>query len=133
MPGNFPPDQDGSGESFRGCVVTIVASIVVLGMLCILGGYFLIQRLARLDQDPRNQPVAGNRDGARGETSGSATDGGATSAPEQKSKNRLRQIMIGMHMHHDAIRTFPPPSTASYDGTGKPLLSWRVHLLPYLD
>ncbi|HEV3342049.1 MAG TPA: DUF1559 domain-containing protein [Pirellulales bacterium] len=45
----------------------------------------------------------------------------------------MRQIMVAMHMHHSQFRAFPPPSTATYDEAGKPLLSWRVYLLPHLD
>jgi hypothetical protein len=35
-----------------------------------------------------------------------------------------------MHNYHDAKGSFP--AYASFDKEGKPLLSWRVHLLPYL-
>ena len=36
-----------------------------------------------------------------------------------------------MHNYHDVYKSFP--AQASYDNKKKPLLSWRVHLLPYLD
>jgi hypothetical protein len=42
----------------------------------------------------------------------------------------LKQIALAMHNFHDTYDSFPP--SASYDGD-RPLLSWRVHLLPYLD
>jgi len=42
----------------------------------------------------------------------------------------LSTIGKAMHMHHDATKAFPTP--ANYDKQGKPLLSWRVQLLPYL-
>ena len=45
--------------------------------------------------------------------------------------NHLRQIAVAMWSFHDTHNSFPPH--ASYDKDGKPLLSWRVHLLPYLD
>jgi len=47
------------------------------------------------------------------------------------SENNLKQIGLAMHNFHDRHKTFPP--RASLDRQGKPLLSWRVHLLPYLD
>jgi hypothetical protein len=45
--------------------------------------------------------------------------------------NHLKQIALAMHMFHDAHHSFPPH--ASYDKDGKPLLSWRVHILPFLE
>jgi hypothetical protein len=41
--------------------------------------------------------------------------------------------MIGMALHnyHDAYRSFPP--LAVYDAQGRPLLSWRVLILPFLQ
>jgi hypothetical protein len=42
----------------------------------------------------------------------------------------LQQIALALHKFHDTWQSFPPP--ASYDGD-KPLLSWRVHVLPYLN
>jgi hypothetical protein len=47
------------------------------------------------------------------------------------STNNLRQIMLGMHNYHDAKKSFPPH--ANYSGDDKPLLSWRVHLLPFIE
>ena len=48
-----------------------------------------------------------------------------------ESINNLKQILIAMHGYHDAHKRFPP--RAVFDKSGKPLLSWRVLLLPYLD
>ena len=39
--------------------------------------------------------------------------------------------MLGMHNYHEGRKALPPAYTL--DAQGKPLLSWRVHLLPYLD
>lgn len=52
-------------------------------------------------------------------------------ARRTQSRNSLRQIAIAMHNYHDAHRSFP--ARAIFDEEGKPLLSWRVHLLPFLD
>ncbi len=43
--------------------------------------------------------------------------------------NHLKQIALAMHNHHSALGHFP--AIASYDADGKPLLSWRVQVLPY--
>jgi hypothetical protein len=45
--------------------------------------------------------------------------------------NRFKQIMLGMNNHESARGAYP--TAASYDANGKPLLSWRVQILPYMD
>jgi hypothetical protein len=45
--------------------------------------------------------------------------------------NNLKYIGLAMHNYLSAHQTFPPP--ASRDKEGRPLLSWRVHVLPYLE
>lgn len=53
------------------------------------------------------------------------------SARRMQSQNNLKQVALSMHIHHDTWRGLP----AAYSLTkeGKPGLSWRVHLLPYLE
>jgi RNA polymerase sigma factor (sigma-70 family) len=52
-------------------------------------------------------------------------------AQRQKSQEKLKRIANAMINYHDAIGSLPQDS---YDlRSGKALLSWRVHLLPYLD
>jgi prepilin-type processing-associated H-X9-DG protein len=48
-----------------------------------------------------------------------------------QSSNQLKQIGLAMLNYHDAQKQFP--ARAILDKQGKPLLSWRVSLLPYLD
>ena len=45
--------------------------------------------------------------------------------------NSLKQIGLAMHNYHSAHNAFPAAYSAGPDG--KPLLSWRVHILPYLE
>jgi hypothetical protein len=47
-----------------------------------------------------------------------------------RSQNNLKEIGIALHNYHDANQRFPPPAIT--DKQGRPLLSWRVALLPYL-
>jgi len=48
-----------------------------------------------------------------------------------QSLNNLHQIGIAMHDYANNHKTFPP--AVVYDQHGKPLYSWRVLLLPYLE
>jgi hypothetical protein len=52
-------------------------------------------------------------------------------AAAQQSANNLKQIALAMHNYHDATGAFPPAAVC--DKKGKPQLSWRVLLLPYLE
>jgi hypothetical protein len=52
-------------------------------------------------------------------------------ARRNKSMDNLKQIGLAMHNYYDAHKRLPPP--AIYSPDGKPLLSWRVILLPYLE
>jgi hypothetical protein len=52
-------------------------------------------------------------------------------AGQQQSSNNLKQIGLAMHSYHDVNKALPP--AAIYDKQGKPLLSWRVAILPYLE
>lgn len=52
-------------------------------------------------------------------------------ARRNASMNNLKQIMLAMHNHHDTKRAFP--AQAICDADGKPLLSWRVAILPYIE
>jgi hypothetical protein len=48
----------------------------------------------------------------------------------EESIAQLKQISVALVRHHDATGTLPPH--AIYSKGGKPLLSWRVAILPYL-
>jgi prepilin-type processing-associated H-X9-DG protein len=51
-------------------------------------------------------------------------------ARRTQSSNNLKQIALAMHNYHDTYSKFPPQAIRSKDG--KPLLSWRVAILPFL-
>ncbi len=43
----------------------------------------------------------------------------------------MKQLSLALHNFYDEHRCLPPQALLSKDG--KPLLSWRVLLLPYLE
>jgi prepilin-type processing-associated H-X9-DG protein len=53
------------------------------------------------------------------------------SARRLQCASNLRQIGLAMHNYHAANGCLPP--AAITDKAGKPLLSWRVAILPYLE
>jgi prepilin-type processing-associated H-X9-DG protein len=62
---------------------------------------------------------------------------GAAAAPRRPTSkeiqcaNNLKQIGLALHNFNDAYGKLP--AVANFDKQGKPLLSWRVHLLPFLE
>jgi hypothetical protein len=48
-----------------------------------------------------------------------------------RSANNLKQIALALHNYHDTYGVFP--AAAICDKKGKPLLSWRVAILPFIE
>jgi len=71
---------------------------------------------------PEFQPLIG----AMNEAVAAARVAAARSA----SSNNQKQLMLALHNYYDTYRKFPDDIV---DANGKPLLSWRVRLLPYIE
>lgn len=52
-------------------------------------------------------------------------------AGRSQSTNNLKQIAIALHNYADTTGSLPPAAVC--DKNGKPLLSWRVLILPYIE
>lgn len=52
-------------------------------------------------------------------------------ARRAQSTNNLKQIGLAMHNYHDVFKALP--AAHNVDATGRPLLSWRVHILPFIE
>jgi uncharacterized protein (TIGR03067 family) len=50
---------------------------------------------------------------------------------KSQDENNLKQIALAMHQYHDTYNHWPMPAIYSKDG--KPLLSWRVAILPFVE
>ncbi len=53
-------------------------------------------------------------------------------AHQRANVNKFKQLMLAMHNYHFAHNVFPPRDEAR-DKAGKLSLSWRVHILPFVD
>jgi hypothetical protein len=53
------------------------------------------------------------------------------SADQMRGMNDLKQIVLAMHNYENAYGALPPATIYSKDG--KPLLSWRVAILPFIE
>ncbi|MBL8814035.1 MAG: DUF1559 domain-containing protein [Planctomycetaceae bacterium] len=54
-------------------------------------------------------------------------------ADRTQTMNNLKQVALAMHNFHDTNRHFPAADGNGLAGTEAKGLSWRVHLLPYLE
>jgi len=52
-------------------------------------------------------------------------------ARRMQCSNNVKQIMLAMHTYYDVYKSLPPAYTV--DKNGKPLHSWRVLILPYIE
>jgi uncharacterized protein (TIGR03067 family)/prepilin-type processing-associated H-X9-DG protein len=52
-------------------------------------------------------------------------------AQRVQSQNNLKQLGLTMHSYHDVYKHLP--KAAIYSKDGKPLLSWRVTVLPFIE
>jgi hypothetical protein len=58
-------------------------------------------------------------------------EGVPASAERARSANNLKQLGLALHNYHDTFGHFPPAAICDKDG--KPLLSWRVAILPFIE
>jgi uncharacterized protein (TIGR03067 family)/prepilin-type processing-associated H-X9-DG protein len=63
-----------------------------------------------------------------GKLQGDAVEKVREAADRTRGQNNLKEIVLGFFNYHKTKRGYPPP--AIYGKDGKPLLSWRVAILP---
>ena len=60
-----------------------------------------------------------------------ATTSHPRGARRAQCMNHTKQIVLALHCYHDTHKTFPPAYTT--DENGKPMHSWRVLILPFIE
>jgi hypothetical protein len=60
-----------------------------------------------------------------------ATQAAREAARRNQSMNNLKQLALALQNHHDTKKAFPAQAICNKDG--KPLLSWRVAILPFIE
>lgn len=102
----YPPQKPrGGGGKTVVIILACVFGALVLMAVCVVGALFLLLR--------------------------PAVNSAREAAQNSVSKNNLKAIAMAMHSYHDQYRSFPPAYIP--DANGRPMRSWRVALLPYLD
>ncbi len=101
--GDMP--QAGPGPRNKSNTVLVVA--IVLGVMCVCGGGVMVALLLPAVQAARE------------------------AARRMQCSNNLKQIALAMHNYHDTYKALPAGFVADEDG--KPMHSWRVALLPFVE
>jgi type II secretory pathway pseudopilin PulG len=94
-----------SSGAGAGMSIALILGIVVIGGVCVVG--ILIALLLPAVQAARE------------------------AARRSQCTNNLKQIALALHVYHDTWNSFPPAYVA--DASGRPMHSWRVLILPYLE
>jgi RNA polymerase sigma factor (sigma-70 family) len=111
--------------------VRLTAAVVLAVSLAVAGASVICVRAASAP------PASTSAESEGGETPVAVQGGarGPEGAPDNRaleslSRNNLKQIALAFHNYHDVHGYFP---ANVLDADGRPLLSWRVLLLPYLQ
>jgi RNA polymerase sigma factor (sigma-70 family) len=130
----------------QGALRTMILTKVKIGAALVLavallggsGGYAYLSQAAGPKDAPRLGPVAAEKPAPadKGKDDKDAVPPEPilkirTAAKRARSSNYLKQLAIVMQTYSDANGRFP--AAAVFDKDGKPLLSWRVLMLPYLE
>jgi hypothetical protein len=103
---SMPPAAAPSPKSSSSPVIIIVVVIVCVIALCLCAGIVPALLLPA---------IQASREAAR----------------RSQCNNNLKQIAIAMHNYHDTYKCFPPAYIP--DENGKPMHSWRVLILPFME
>ena len=98
--------EDGPARNLRGKLT--IAFVVAVAMVSPLGAVFLCSGVVHLLR------LSGQEAGF-----------------QLLCRNNMKQIALALHHYHDAFGAFPPAYVPDEDG--RPMHSWRVLILPFLE
>jgi len=101
-----PGSRAAAQGSGVGVVVIVLIAVAALVGLLVCGGIALMLPMGR-------------------------TGGAREAARRSQCTNNLKQIALALHNYHDVYKCFPPAVTT--DKQGRPMHSWRVAILPFLE
>jgi RNA polymerase sigma factor (sigma-70 family) len=110
--------------------------LLVVLMLAFTGAGAGLLAAGMLPGEPGKEPPAGASTPLPGGAAAAPAKGPRKKDPAEearlrrKSANNLRQIGLALIINHDVVKGLTP---AIYSKDGKPLLSWRVAILPYIE
>ena len=117
----------------HGAMTTMaVARLKWVAGVCAVGGVLAVGTWGA-GQGPGGPPSSAGSPPAAGEPPAGKVAAAVPDADytqRQRSLKNLKAIAVALHAFHDTHNRFPTDVT---DKDGKPLLSWRVELLPYLE
>jgi RNA polymerase sigma factor (sigma-70 family) len=115
--------------------------LAVVVAACLIGPGAALLKVRRSQAELEAAAAAAAQRGEERPPSGATGEGGrpATRADDHLDeigkrllvRRNLRELALALHNYNDVHGHLPPPAIT--DKTGKPLLSWRVAILPFID
>ena len=126
-----PPSKDPVEEAARKYAERLTSSCVNL-LRPVRAGSDLVFFRAQGSADPRQQQLTNVAViGILVALILPAIQAAREAARRNQSMNNMKQLMLATLLYEDSHKVMPP--NAIYSADGKPLLSWRVAMLPYLE
>ncbi|QDU06666.1 DUF1559 domain-containing protein [Gimesia aquarii] len=114
------PKKQSKKKSASGSNQSVLIAFCIVGVLVVGGiGFFLFS----------SDKPGGGLAKAMTDKADAMVNGDAPKVKKSAVEN-MKQIGLAFHNFHDSFTRFPPADAHLVDG--KPLLSWRVHMLPFL-
>jgi serine/threonine protein kinase len=115
-----PRREPETGHQLAWIIGGLVAFVVLLAGVIIL--VVMLRRGDSSDSDDADHGFGSNGDSPM-----------ANAANRTQSQNNLKQIGLALQSYHEANGMFPPAVIGAMGVKGRPPVSWRVAILPYIE